>query len=80
MSEAMSSSTDHEPGIFRLDRSIAHDLLKESFARTIPFDLDAYAAGSFGMWREPPVDVCLRFSGGAAGDAAVFHFHPAQTV
>ena len=70
----------HEPTIFRLDRVIEHDLLKESFARAVPFDLDAYADQSFGMWREPPIDVCLRFSGAAAQDAAVFHFHASQTI
>ena len=77
---AQIKDTDYEPSIFRLDRVIAHDVLKESFTRATPFDLDAYAAGSFGMWREPPFEVRLRFSGGAAGDAAVFHFHPTQTM
>ncbi len=77
---AQIKGTEYEPSIFRLDRVIEHDVLKESFTRTIPFDLDAYAAASFGMWREEPVNVCLRFSGGAARDAAVFHFHPSQTI
>lgn len=72
--------TEHEPTLFRLDRVIEHELLKESFASAVPFDLDAFAAKSFGMWREPPIDVCLRFSGGAAPDAATFHFHPTQAT
>ena len=72
--------TGHEPTMFRLDRVVEHDLLKESFVRAVPFDLAAYAAQSFGMWREPPIDVCLRFSGAAALDAKVFHFHPSQTM
>ena len=72
--------TEHEPTIFRLDRVIEHELLKEGFTRAVPFDLHAHASQSFGMWREPPVDVCLRFSGSAARDAAVFHFHPSQII
>jgi len=46
-----------------------------------PFDLKAYAARSFGVFRDgEPVDVVLRFAPHAATDAARFHFHPSQTV
>ena len=77
---AQIKGTEYEPTVFRLDRVIEHELLKESFSRAVLFDLDAYAAGSFGMWREAPIEVCLRFSDRAARDAAAFHFHPSQTM
>ena len=72
--------SNREPAMFRLDRIIEHALLPESFSRAAPFDLRAYAAQSFGIWREEPVSVCLRFAPGAARDAAAFHFHPTQAM
>lgn len=69
-----------DPTVFRMDRVLDHEVLDESFRRDTPFDLAAYAAGSFGMWREKPVAVCLRFSTAAARDAACFQFHPRQEV
>lgn len=69
-----------DPTVFRLDRVLGHEMLDESFRRDAPFDLASYAAGSFGMWREVPVAVCLRFSGTAAQDADCFQFHPLQEV
>ena len=51
----------------------------QKFDRDPEFDLQAYAERSFGAFQEPPVDVVLRFSAGAAGDAATFLFHPSQT-
>lgn len=77
---AQITGADYEPTMFRLDRVIDHALLKESFVRAEPFDLQAYAAQSFGIWREKPVSVRLRFSAGAAQAAASFHFHPSQSV
>ena len=77
---AQIKDTEHELTIFRLGRVIEYELLKESFARAVPFDLDDYLAHSFGLWREPAIDMCLRFPGDAAQDAAAFHLHASQMV
>jgi len=76
---AQIAGTEHEPTVFRLDRVIDYTPLKESFVRAEPFDLQAYAAQSFGIWREKPVSVCLRFAASAAQAAAAFHFHLSQS-
>ena len=52
----------------------------ESFVRDPEFDLKEFAERSFGAFQEPPFDVVLRFSTGAAQDAATFLFHPSQTL
>ena len=52
----------------------------ETFERDPEFDLKAFAERSFGAFQEPPFDVVLRFSPGAAQDAATFLFHPSQTL
>ncbi|MGC8523207.1 MAG: WYL domain-containing protein [Acidibrevibacterium sp.] len=49
-------------------------------ARREDFSLSAYAAQSFGVFQEEPVDVVLRFAPEAAEDAAGWLFHPSQTL
>src|SRR5262249_11363117 len=49
------------------------------FNRREDFDLMAYAAQSFGVFQEEPVDVVLRFIPEAADDAAGWLFHPSQS-
>lgn len=44
------------------------------------FNLDAYAARSFGVFQEEPHDVVLRFSPEVADEVAAFQFHPTQTI
>ena len=50
------------------------------YVRDEAFDLDAYAARSFGVYQEEPVDVVWRATGDAVADARDFLFHPTQTV
>lgn len=66
--------------VFRLDRIQEHAMLDEAFAPDPAFSLQAYTQRSFGVWQEEPFVVCLRFSPGAATDAAAFHFHPTQVL
>jgi predicted DNA-binding transcriptional regulator YafY len=61
-----------------LDRIVSVDLLERGFTRQ-DFDLAAYAAQSFGVFQEPPMDVVLRFTPEAADDAEGWLFHPTQT-
>ena len=44
------------------------------------FNLRAYAAQSFGIYQEEPIDVVLRIEPGAAQDAASWQFHPTQRI
>ncbi|MFH1555880.1 MAG: WYL domain-containing protein [Pseudomonadota bacterium] len=64
--------------LWRLDRM---DDLRMTGQRGLPpaaFDLDAYAARSFGTYQEEPVRVVLRFAPSAAEAAARTMFHPSQ--
>ncbi len=55
-------------------------LSDESFQFDEGFDLEEFAAQSFGVFQEEPVDVVLRFAPKAAADAATFLFHPGQEM
>jgi predicted DNA-binding transcriptional regulator YafY len=50
------------------------------FSRREDFDLAAYAARSFGVFQEEPINVVPRFEPWAAGDAAGWVFHPSQSM
>jgi predicted DNA-binding transcriptional regulator YafY len=69
-----------EMRLWRLDRILSIDLLDRGFARREDFDLSAYAAQSFGVFQEEPIDVVLRFTPEAADDAAGWLFHPSQSL
>ncbi|MDE8344531.1 MAG: WYL domain-containing protein, partial [Acidocella sp.] len=69
-----------EMRLWRLDRIASVDLLDRGFARREDFSLTAYAAQSFGVFQEEPVDVVLRFAPEAAEDAAGWVFHPSQSL
>jgi predicted DNA-binding transcriptional regulator YafY len=69
-----------EMRLWRLDRIVSADLLDRGFKRREDFDLAAYAAQSFGVFHEEPIDVVLRFEPDAADDAAGWLFHPSQSV
>jgi hypothetical protein len=56
------------------------DLLYRGFARREGISLTEYAARSFGVFQEEPMDVVLRFAPEAAEDAAGWVFHPTQTM
>ncbi len=68
-----------EMRLWRLDRIVSVDLLERGFTRQ-DFDLASYAAQSFGVFQEPPMDVVLRFTPDAADDAEGWQFHPTQTM
>jgi predicted DNA-binding transcriptional regulator YafY len=69
-----------EMRLWRLDRIVSIDLLDRGFVRREDFDLAAYAAQSFGVFQEEPIDVVLLFEPSAADDAAGWLFHPSQTT
>jgi len=69
-----------EMRLWRLDRIASVDLLDRCFARREDFDLAAYAAQSFGVFQEEPVDVVLLIAPEAAAEAACWMFHPSQTL
>ncbi len=69
-----------EMRLWRLDRIVSVDLIDRSFQRRDDFDLSAYAAQSFGVFQEEPIDVVLRFAPDAAEDAAQWLFHPSQKM
>lgn len=64
--------------LWRLDRIVSIDLLDRCFARREDFDLQAYAAQSFGVFQEELLDVVLRIAPEAAAEAACWQFHPTQ--
>lgn len=66
--------------LWRLDRIASVDLLDRGFARRADFSLSDYAAQSFAVFQEEPVDVVLRFAPEAAEDAAGWVFHPSQRM
>ncbi len=67
---------------FRLDRITSAKITGQSFARDPDFDLDAYAAQSFGSYHSDAEyqPVIWRFAPGAAAAAREFEFHPNQVV
>jgi hypothetical protein len=66
--------------LWRLDRIVSTDLLDRGFPRREDFLLSAYAAQSFRVFQEKPIDVVLRFTPDAAEDAARRLFHPSQSI
>lgn len=66
--------------LWRLDRIVSADLLDRGFQRREEFSLAGYAARSFGVFQEEPIEVALRFAPEAADDAAHWCFHPSQSI
>jgi predicted DNA-binding transcriptional regulator YafY len=69
-----------EPVNYRLDRVRDLRVSETISARPADFDLDSYAALSFGVFQEEPHDVVLRFAPEIAEEVASFQFHPTQTI
>jgi predicted DNA-binding transcriptional regulator YafY len=69
-----------EMRLWRLDWIVSADLLDRCFQRQEDFKLAEYAAQSFGVFQEEPIDVVLRFTPEAAEDAARWSFHPSQAL
>ncbi|WP_149140721.1 helix-turn-helix transcriptional regulator [Gemmobacter caeruleus] len=67
---------------FRLDRIIDARITGQAFVREKDFDLDAYAAQSFGSYHSDAEfgQVVWRFSPAAASTAREFLFHPGQVM
>jgi len=67
---------------FRLDRISSAKITGQSFARDPDFDLDVYAAQSFGSYQSDAEyqPVIWRFAPSAAAAAREFVFHPNQVV
>ncbi len=70
----------NEPVPYRLDRISNLRLSDTTGIRPSEFNLDAYAARSFGVYQEEPYDVVLRFMPEVAAEVATFQFHPTQTL
>jgi predicted DNA-binding transcriptional regulator YafY len=66
--------------LWRLDRVAGAELTGRIFPRDETFDLAHYAAQSFGVFQEAPMDVVLRVSPEAAEDALTWLFHPSQSM
>ena len=71
---------EQEPVNYRLDRMTEVRVSDETGTRPRDFNLDAYAARSFGAFQEEPHDVVLRFAPEVADEVAAFQFHPTQTL
>ena len=56
------------------------EIMADNFVRDPEFDLANYAARSFGVFQEEPVEVVLRFVPEAAAEASQFMFHPSQKI
>jgi predicted DNA-binding transcriptional regulator YafY len=69
-----------EPVNYRLDRMTDVRVRDATGTRPRGFNLDAYAARSFGAFQEEPHDVVLRFVPEVADEVATFQFHPTQTL
>ena len=69
-----------DAAVWRLDRIVNVEASNEAFEARPGFDLKTLAAQCFGVWREAPMDVALRFTGTAAREAADWLFHASQTL
>lgn len=67
-----------DPMLFRLDRVSDPDVLNKPAWPDDSFDLEEFAALSFGIFQEEPQVVVLRFDSTAHDDALAFLFHPNQ--
>lgn len=64
---------------YRLQGVEKAELTGTYFDRNEDFDLREYGRVLFGVFSEPPLDVCWRFKPEAAKDALEYVFHPDQT-
>lgn len=71
---------DHPPVPYRLDRMSNPLVGNEPHELPADWDLDAWLAESFGVWREDGHEVVLRVLPSAVPRARAWRFHPAQTV
>ena len=69
-----------DPRNWRLDRIVEIELLDEAGAAPEDFNLQDYAARSFGIYQDEVQDVVLQISPDGAEDALNWRFHPSQVV
>ncbi len=69
-----------DPMLFRLDRIVAPKVSNEPAWPNETFDLETFAAQSFGIFHEDPEEIVLRFDEDVHDDAEAFQFHPHQNV
>lgn len=67
---------------YRIDRILAAEVLRESFASDGDFDINTLAEKSFGVWldEEQYREVVWRFAPRAADHVRSFQFHPKQVL
>lgn len=68
------------PVPYRLDRMSAVRLTNLAGAPPADWDLDAWTAQSFGIWREEDHDIVLRVAQPSIARARQWRFHPAQQI
>lgn len=73
---------DYSEGLrlFRLANLRRVDLLDDAYVLPAGFDLQAWLAGSFGVWREDPIAVEWQFVPEVADEVRNWQFHPMQTI
>lgn len=64
--------------LFSLPHIKAVEVTSEPFVRDPEFDLEKFAARSFGLFQDEPFKTVWRFAPEAADDAEEFIFHPSQ--
>ena len=68
-----------DPVLWRLDRMAGVEVLDLPAEVPDGFEMDDFAAQSFGVFQEPAEDIILRVRPGSADLARAFLFHPSQT-
>ena len=69
-----------EPRNWRLGRMRKVEVLDRAATPPAPFDLQAYANQSFGIFQEAIEEVVLRVLAGGAEEALSWQFHPSQQL
>lgn len=67
-----------DPMLFRLDRMTNGQVSNKRAWSDEAFDLEEFAARSFGVFQEEPDEVILRFDSDMHDEASAFSFHPDQ--
>lgn len=73
-------SSDRDPILYRLDRMSQPRLSDKLGVAPDDWDIDAWLAKSFGVWRDPPQCISLRVNAAAAVRARQWRFHPEQQM
>jgi len=69
-----------DPANYRLDRISNIKILGMPIQLRTNFNLENYAAQSFGVFQQGVYDIKLRFSKAVAFDVENYHFHPSQEI